>query len=128
MSTLDSDSLSKLNQILSSMDLSPEIKQSLLQNPERAMDLVKRSAAQTTAKSGEALPYIGGIEQELEEEDARCKEEAQLPLRKPAPTKHTDLELNNKRISTHKSTFLKTFFGKKTHFSTTPVTQLTRST
>lgn len=130
MSTLDNDSLSQLTQILSSLNLSPEELQSLLQDPKRVMDLMMSTTQDTT----ETMPGLemassntGNFQKELDEEDARCKQEAKLPLRKPAPTQRTDLELDNREVSENMSTpFLKTFIGQQTHFSTTPVTQLTR--
>jgi hypothetical protein len=91
------------------------------------MDIMKKCANEAVTEVKEE--YAHEIEKELDEEDARCKQEAQLPLRHPAPTQLTDLELNNEKISEEMSNhkLLKTFFGQKTHFSTTPLTQLTRS-
>ena len=76
---------------MSSLNLPPEAIQMLLQDPQQLMGIMKRCANSVVTEAKEKFAHE--IEKDLDEEDARCKQEAQLPLRRPAPTQLTDLEL-----------------------------------
>lgn len=128
MTTLDNDLLSQMIQTLSSLNLSPQELSSALQDPERMTNLMGQPPI------AELMNSQPDVKNELDMAEARWKQEAQLIPRKPLPTRRADLDRFNRHVlkemtgpGPEKHLILKTFVGHEKYYSTTPITQLTRS-
>ena len=123
MSNSADQSVTQMIQALSSLQLSSEQFQHVLQSPERMTELIRRAS---DADPGHPDLSENEIIQELCAVRARWHAEACLPPQKPQATRRIDLESTNQVLALRMSSpyFLKTYVGQEKSFSTTPITQL----
>ena len=125
----NTDSVSEMLQRMASLGVSPNEFRDALHSPEHMMGLMTKASH---ANRGPSLPDADEVGCEIDEIRTRWAAETQLPARRPNPSSRYDLEKENmmveQQMSQASSTVSRTFIGQEKWLSTTPITQLQKST